>query len=370
MVEYDTETPSSFIPQGTQHLTTANANTVDGNGIVTEATGPIILPVEGLQLEGSRTNKVPNTDLTGVEWNPSGGLVHHPSIKAPDGSLTAGWFTETLGAHTAHLTTGMAHAAGDIGSVWARALPGEAGVTVQLLEQNLTANVETLTEDWQRFEHARTIADNGSFYVVDNRELSTTATQMLLWLPQSEASTFSSSGIETPGDAVLRAETKFAAPFTDIPNLPDLGLTNDFCGQVVVDLTDYPDNAAGPRFLSMYDPPGQSRFVIWSDGSDRLYSLAVFNGGALITQLAMSAATPWAVRDFRFKLDGNVLTGWVDGVRFSKSFTFTGYSPPISVARLGTYLAGGLPGFGIYKYVRIVPEALSDADIEAWEDWT
>ncbi|MDB4312057.1 hypothetical protein N9937_01375 [bacterium] len=358
-IELNVAAPSAFF-DGTQHLTTANANTVDPvTHVVTEAIGPSILPVEGLQLEGSRTNEHTSTNL--LTWSVTNGArTLHPSIPAPDRSLTSLHLNDQ-GSFSGPVSSGQS-------SVWARALPGQGGGTA-ILHDNYTAGVlETLTEEWQRFDANR---GEGTRYSADVRAASPgTLTECLVWVPQNEASaTFPSSGIETPGDSTTRAATVCNAPFADIPALPDEGVYNDFCGQVVVEFPQTMALSPNLRLLQVRGG-GVTDFIYITardDGTIRMQGRRGGTYGAWVA--APSAGATTTLMDVRFKCSSTEgFKLWLNGGGPGVQSGETGDWPaPLNEVLLNDDVASpGATGFGIYKNVRIVPAAQTDQEIEGW----
>ena len=169
-------------------------------------------------------------------------------------------------------------------------------------------------------------------------------------------------GSYVPSPAIgTRAATSCTAPFTGIPGLPDEGLTNDFCGQLVLQV----DNDADMVALAIGESTGSM---------DNSYEVRRIGGtwqfvarrGALWGSVAQVADAS-ALVDVRFRAsstDGMKI--WVNAVPAEQVGETDPLSAPATAIQLDDRMGGGLQGFGIYKSVRIIPVALPDDTILGW----
>ena len=179
---------------------------------------------------------------------------------------------------------------------------------------------------------------------------------------ETQVNSFETSHIVTAGaGAVTRAATSCIAPFTAIPELPDAGLTNDFCGQVVVQV----DNDADMVALAVGESTGSmdnSYEVRRIGGTWQFIARRGSSWGS-----AAQVADASALADIRFRAsptDGMKI--WVNTVSAEQSGETDPLSAPATVVQLDDRMGGGLQGFGIYKTVRLIPAALPDEVIENW----
>ncbi len=180
--------------------------------------------------------------------------------------------------------------------------------------------------------------------------------------PQIEAGSFTSSYIPTEATPVTRPATDMQQSLANL-GLPDL--VNDFCGQIVftlnADFNDLPDNT---RFL-VIDAGGVSgsRLEVYRQVTN---TLALRSGGADLTSLNVAPATKGALFDVRFrKSSATGITLWARGQR-NNNATIVDLSPPAIEVNIGQRQQKTSRSFITAHKLRIVPEALSDAEIESW----
>ena len=343
-----------------QWYSTTNENTVDARGIVTERPGTPIV-AEGLQLEGARTNEVPNTDLTNAAWgHPDCTVEFHTSIPAPDGSMTAHHVVETSAG--ARANTGVTLAAGEAQSIWARTVTGTGQAC--LLNYNLEAGQQTvtLTDEWQRFDAPKGATSTAYYWAFDGRHPDHDLTEFLLWGPQSEAAAFPSSFIPSSFASTTRAATLCKAPFISTP-LPDGGLVNDFCGQLVVDIA-----SASPAALSgllLLSGDSSNTFEIYVNTNQNISMRQRVAGASTVIDHVDGALEK--MLDIRFRKSSSTgLTVWLNGAPLTNANT-DDFAVPLDDIELNEDRNNNLY-FGIYKKFYVYPGALSDEEIEAWSN--
>jgi len=156
-----------------------------------------------LLLEGSRTNKLPQSEYFEDSGFSSGNITFEGGYLAPDGTNSAYKITATTKS-SAYLVYATIFDANDARSIFARTVSGTG--TTQLLSHNSnTNNIFTITEEWQRFEVTSTPATSQNFYPVDFRGSSTTLTEVIIWGGQAEGSaSYVSSYIPSYGTSTTR----------------------------------------------------------------------------------------------------------------------------------------------------------------------
>jgi hypothetical protein len=260
--------------------------------------------------------------------------------------------------------------AGDTASIYGRTVSGTGTGHLLAGRNNATPNLETLTDAWQRFDYAM---PDEWLHAIDYRSGSggtPSLGEALIAFPQTEAKSFATSYIPTSGSPVTRSATSCSATFAQLgAPLPAGGVTEAICGQVVLTLL-----ASQANQLALGNSPYP--FEIYGDANNRIqlrhnsetaYRLFFFRDGVsthrTVTTTNVNAGD---TIDVRFKHDS--LTGvtlWIDGVKHQSTVTGA-FTVPLTQVFLGDYEAGNRTGFYAVNKVRLVPEALSDEDIEAW----
>lgn len=313
---------------------------------------------EGMLIECSSTNLVTDTDA--ASWTPAGGTAaHHGTIVAPDGSLSAVHCVETGGAGTLVVSAPVTGEVDDTVSVWARTVSG-TGTASLLGSQSETQVLADLTEEWQRFSFARE-TDPTTFYAVDMRKGVASLSELLIWLPQAEGIPFVTSGIETPGDAATRAVNKVIMSPSPI-TLPASG----WCGHV--SFANWTGLITSGGFFSVDDT--------LSTDSVRVQARVVAGSYVGVNTRARSNTT-WtngpdlvpdinAPIDLRVKVDGSTITLWVNGDKTSNELA--GGAPSNNHVRFtfGNEGASFASMSALVNFIRLVPSAQSDEEIESW----
>lgn len=86
---------------GVKYFNTAFANTVDGNGVVTEVTGAVLTNTMGVMTYASATQQILNNDVASG-WTATNCTLTDNAALAPDGTTTAISINEGAGAGVAH----------------------------------------------------------------------------------------------------------------------------------------------------------------------------------------------------------------------------------------------------------------------------
>ena len=168
---------------GVRYLPHENGNTVDADGVVTEAAGP---PLQGsfpLLLEPERTNAFTSAlDFSAISIAGGGSFEAYPSVNSPAGSSEGVY--RISGNSSSYLARSGVTNSGFTKAIWARTVSGAGSLA--LINYHGSGNVFSLNEDWQLIA----IEDDdyagpgkGNFYLADFRggDLS----EALVWLPQS-----------------------------------------------------------------------------------------------------------------------------------------------------------------------------------------
>lgn len=195
---------------GVRHLIHENGNTVDANGVVTEAQGPELQGDFPVLLEPERTNLIP-----AIPSGLSGGALTEETtdVLNPIGTRE-GVYRITKQAADDYRAIGSITDSGHTKSIWAKVASGSA--TVNLMDYNAAGAVFTLTDEWQRFyieDDQYNGAGKNNFYLADFRG-GVTATEVLVWNP----STFDDGGPVT--SEVLGGVTRTADGPLRFPNVP------------------------------------------------------------------------------------------------------------------------------------------------------
>ena len=153
----------------------------------------------GVLAEPQRTNDYKGSSV--VIGTVSGIIpTNEAIIPAPDGTLSA--IRITNGSPNYCLAVSGVN--GQVRSIFARAVSG-SGVVSLMAVSSLSKSLFTLTESWQKFELPVNTADasGNNFYLADFRSAACTLSQILIWNPQVETGSTSTSPIRTPLGATV-----------------------------------------------------------------------------------------------------------------------------------------------------------------------
>lgn len=200
------QNPSSFVlPGDAKHLLFENGNTIDGNGVITEAAGAAITTAEGVLLEDAETNIIiESEDFSDASWDLNNAVLT-AGQSAPDGLLSS--------------TTVTDNNAGGTGSVRVR----ELSVTV-VSGESYTASIY-LKEDQLDFAFIQVVSfDAGSagraWFDLGNGTLGTKDANII------------DSSIEPAGDGFFRCSVVFIST-TDLTGTINFGLAEADLGTTV-----------------------------------------------------------------------------------------------------------------------------------------
>jgi len=240
------QNPSEYVTFGSpQYYDTANGNTVDGSGIVTEATGAALTTLKGVLLEPqAATNLLTYSEqFDNAAWLKTNASVTANSTTAPDGKLTADKLLDSSAGGTAQTrlrnavtvssgsSTFSIYAkkdqldyinlfsanfdAGGNGNTWFNLSTGVVGTT----SANHTAKIEQVANGWYRcsITFSTTTDLAGNFYIqpasadgVSTIELDGTSS-IFIWGAQVELGGHSLSYIKTEASTVTRNATRLSA---------------------------------------------------------------------------------------------------------------------------------------------------------------
>lgn len=319
---------------------------------------------EGVLLEDERTNKHNHSDLNNAAtWTATTGTYHHPTIPAPDGSLTA----VASNPGNSVITQSSIVADGNTMSVYARTVAG-TGTTNLMVSNTHTVGLFTLTEEWQRFSLPYDVANSPAttFYAFDSGAGTLAPENILVWGPQTELGAFPSSYIPTTGTPVTRVATQMSA------TLADMGVPSTLVNDISLQVT-FVANADGldiagkylADFFSDASYANRASFIVHGSGRLQLYKAA---GG--LTSYCTSIAN--IVNGGRYVVAARFTTTtldlWVNGVLGTKSSTGNegdSFMFPITKAVLGTNRTATDGSFITFESCSIWPEAKSDEFMEA-----
>ena len=303
----------------------------------------------GLQYELAATNRL-NTDWSNAAWVKNNLANAGNTLTATAGNGTA-LQTYTAGAATRTFSVDIRRVTGT-GDVQITVDGGTNWVTVRLLDSR------------QRFTLAATAANPqvGIRIVTSGDAVEAT-------FPQLEDTGYATS--RTDG---TRALPRVQALTTAIPDLPDAGLTNNFCVQFVWQA---PGNGilgtSDNRIFELTNAAGGDAVTIRGANSTTGIRYNVWRGGATVLSAASSVAAvePGEIVDFRFRYSSTQgLHFWQSDKGLIRRFEGTATGQPdtlgMTTITLGDRIQGGRPYAITPMFLRIVPQDLSDAEIESW----
>lgn len=362
------QSPSEHV-EDVQFFDYENGNTVDGNGVVTEAKGPAITGIKGVLLEGPATNKLTDSSdvANGAAWSGSDVVRSIAPVAAPDGAMTAVRLYSAGGS--GYWFDASSAVAGDNKSIWARTASGTGDVG--LIAHNGHGSI-SLTETWQRFDinyDDDLSANPQNFYAADFRI--GTLNEVYVWEPQVEANSYPTSNISTQGGTGSRSATSLSETLANL-GIPDL--TNDFSYQFKF----------RPQFDGVDDKGGYQRLLqLWGDTtnhielkvaptSDRLFLTKKVNGVNEEASILLNSL-PYITDDLisvRVSITAaNGIKFWVNSlpVRVATGATAKGdMAIPISRVYINSAESASLSSLSmISESLTIHPEALSDAKLDA-----
>lgn len=215
---------------GVRYLTHENGNTVDANGVVTEAKGPVLPKPFWLLLEPEEINDYPDPlDPTKEFMSGSAVSTMHSTIKSPSGKLDSVHIASGSPS-TNYKARAFATAEGATKQIWARTVSGVGSVA--LIDYYGSGNLFDLTEEWQALtieDDAYIGAGSGNFYLADLRAGS--LTEVLVWFPHIKAGGGKITGLVNgarTADGAMRISNvpANALPYVDHINTDDKRILN------------------------------------------------------------------------------------------------------------------------------------------------
>ena len=180
-----------------------------------------------------------------------------------------------------------------------------------------------------------------------------------VWGPQLEQAPFHSSFIPSSFASTTRAATNCAQTFDNIPQLPDAGFVDNFCGQLVLNT----DQAPSDNIMEIHNAGTVDHFRVFrnADG-DIVVRWRVNNTNH---QAVGAEPFPGGLLDVRYRVAGGQLTAWMNAEKVAAPSASGGATGALDEIGIGDINNAG-HAFGVYKLFRLVPLALSDEVILGW----
>ena len=316
----------------------------------------------GIQLEAESTNDLLHSnDLSNAAWTLTNATLTTDVVTATaaNGTVTqtvtaaSGGHTFSVYVYPVAVTGAIEISAGN--GVWVAVTPGEA----------------------TRFDTTQTATNP----VVGVRIVNSGDSVRVRYAQLEVGKSFSSSYIATVAAPVTRASTKLAAPFSALSPLPAGGVVNDFCGQYVFRAMH--DQAEGPSSSL----PRVFTIANRSTSSNNLLQVYAYPDGRVVLAVQRQSSSSTVT----ITLTEPYITGQVVDLRYRKSAT-TGidfwiivdgvlidtlnnasiipYDEPLKHVVPGAWYNGTRVQTQEHTLFRIIPAALSNEDIVAWDTWT
>ncbi len=341
----------------------------------------------GVLLEDERANLIEDsTDFEG-QWGLAADRteVIVNQITAPDGTMTGGLIRAITGSNTGEQYLRRLRQAAEVSNSsvylkkhnWRYAVVSCEDKRIFDLDTGLFIDgkvgdlVEELPYGWFRVSVTDTTRNyltigtapdaNGFNWIVApaNNE------GVYAWGPQFEAGSFPSSYIPTLGGEVTRPATDMQQSLESL-GLPDL--VNNFSGQFVftlkADWEDLPDSA--PLFTQFQNNLNYIR-IEKTVGFDQIHYYG-YADSVYYQVNADFAPSKGDVVDLRWRRSSTTgATLWINGGNVGTHIAGANdFAIPLDSVRVGQSNDGARHSFIAAHKLRIVPEALSDAEIESW----